>query len=163
MMCWKATGGIVSEHLPPDRATMPRTLDRKVPLPLIPAYLPVPLKILTVPCWLAVNRQVFGLKVWGPVPVECRTLTVPAGNTNLSVTFPIGWSTPGAVKTPKAMTGRVLAVAEALTDWKCSVPEMAGPVAGDAPAGTASHRAAAAAAAAAMARERFRFNCFSFP
>jgi Insertion element 4 transposase N-terminal len=48
---------------------------------------------------------------------------------------------PGAVKTPKAMTGRMPAVADVLANWKCSVPETDGPAADDAPAGTASHKA----------------------
>ncbi len=120
-------------------------------------------KILKVPCALNVNRQVFGLSFGVPVPLECLTLNVPAGKTHLSVVLLIKWPTPGAVKTPKATISIVLEVAEVLTDWKCSVPETAGPAAGDAPAGTASHTAAAAAAAAAVAKATILFNCFPSP
>jgi len=42
MICWKATGGLVLEHLPPERAPTARMLSCYSPLPLIPAYAPVP-------------------------------------------------------------------------------------------------------------------------
>ena len=42
-ICWKATNVV---HLPADRAVTARMLIWNFPLPLIPAYLPVPPKIL---------------------------------------------------------------------------------------------------------------------
>src|SRR5438552_4669236 len=63
------------------------------------------------------------------------------------------------------MTLLVLEVAEVLMIWNFSVPETAG-LAGDAPAGTASHTAAAIAAtadAAAAANEVIRFIAFPSP
>jgi hypothetical protein len=68
-------------------------------------------------------------------------MNVPAGNTYLSIVGAQKVASPGAVKTPKAMTGRVPAVADVLANWKCSVPETGGPAADDAPAGRASHKA----------------------
>jgi hypothetical protein len=52
------------------------------------AYLPVPPKILYVPCWLIVIRPAFGLKLCGPLPGECLTLKAPLRNTNLSTLLP---------------------------------------------------------------------------
>jgi hypothetical protein len=40
MTRWKATGGAVFEHLPPDFARIARRLAWYVPWPVIPAYLP---------------------------------------------------------------------------------------------------------------------------
>ena len=57
------------------------------------AYLPVPWKILMVPCWLTVARHVLGLKVCGPVPAECATLKLPFWSTTVSTVLPV-WSTP---------------------------------------------------------------------
>jgi hypothetical protein len=54
---------------------------------------------------------------------------------------------------------------DVVMNWKCSVPVTARLAADDAPAGTASHKAAATepvAAIAAAANEAFRFNFFPF-
>jgi hypothetical protein len=83
------------------------------------------------------------------MPLECTTLNEPAGNTNVPAGVPER-ATPPAVNTPVAMTLAVLEVADVLMSWKCSVPETADR-AGDAPAGTASHKAAATVARAAVA------------
>jgi transposase len=42
MICWKVTGGLDCEHLPPDLAPIARMLSWYVPWPLMPAYWPVP-------------------------------------------------------------------------------------------------------------------------
>ena len=46
MTWWKATGGLLCVHLPPERAPIPSAVNWYLPLPLIPAYLPVPLSSL---------------------------------------------------------------------------------------------------------------------
>jgi hypothetical protein len=88
-------------------------------------------------------------------------LNEPAGNTNVPAGVPER-ATPPAVNTPVAMTLAVLEVPDVLMSRKCSVPETADRP-GDAPAGTASHRAAATAATVTVAKEMMRFNCFSLP
>src|SRR5215472_16704665 len=103
---------------------------------------------------VAWNRQVFGLKLCGPVPLLCLIFTVPPGKTKVAVGPLLSWSAPGAVKTPYAMSGKVEAVPDVVVIWKCSVPvTAAGPRAatGDAPAGLASPTTAAAAAPAMVA------------
>jgi hypothetical protein len=42
MTWWNATGGLFFTHVPPDFAPIARMLSWYLPLPLIPAYLPVP-------------------------------------------------------------------------------------------------------------------------
>jgi hypothetical protein len=42
MTCWKASGGLLCEHAPPDRAPIFRMLIWYRPWPLMPANLPVP-------------------------------------------------------------------------------------------------------------------------
>src|ERR1700746_132147 len=63
------------------------------------------------------------------------------------------------------MTGILVAMAEVVMSWKCSMPDTAGRPVGAAPAGTASQSAAAAAAptaVTAVTRETMRFNLLPF-
>src|SRR5215469_431721 len=158
-ICWNAVGGAFCEHLPAAfLAAMARMFSLYVPVPLMFAYDPVPPESLKVPCPTIVSRQVFGLMcaVLGPL---CATLNEPLENTNVSTLLPC-WSVPPAVNTPDAMTLAVLEVAEVVMIWKFSVPVTADD---DAPAGTASHNAAAPAAMtapAAVAIEMIRFTVF---
>jgi hypothetical protein len=47
LMSWcHATGGLLCVHLPPELAPTARMLSRYVPVPLIPAYVPVPFSSL---------------------------------------------------------------------------------------------------------------------
>ena len=58
-----------------------------MPLPVIPAYAPVPPVSVYVPWKLTVSRQVFGFMDWVPLPGECLRLTVPLENTSMDVLF----------------------------------------------------------------------------
>src|SRR5712691_810035 len=99
MMISATTGGLLRTHLPPDLAPMNTMLSWYLPRPLMPAYAPVPCPIVYVPCWLTRPRQVFGLKVCGPLPGEWVTLNDPFANLNVSTLLP-SMSSARAVNAP---------------------------------------------------------------
>ena len=92
-----------------------------LPLPLIPAYLPVPPSSLYVPCSLIVIRQVVGSKCCVPVPLECAIWKLPPGKSTVSTLLPDVVHAGGG-EHAAGDDGRVGEVAEVVMSWKCSVP-----------------------------------------